>query len=126
MADALHDMLDHILEAMDRKSCPPAFMADVDRAGKAFIVGLASPPVAAPPATPVAPWPFREQWPQPQPAQPLTGARSLSDEQADRLIAALCPDFNDEAYPNDRPVMRELARNALTAPSTPTPPEAAP
>ena len=37
----------------------------------------------------------------------------LTDEQCDRLIAALCPDFSDERFPRDRPIMRQLARDAL-------------
>ena len=37
----------------------------------------------------------------------------LTDEQCDSLIAALCPDFSDERFPRDRPIMRQLARDAL-------------
>lgn len=39
-ADRLHEMLDAILTGLDRKACPPAFMADVDQLGKAFIAKL--------------------------------------------------------------------------------------
>lgn len=38
---------------------------------------------------------------------------ALTDEQCDRLIAALCPDFCDERFPGDRPTMRQLAREAV-------------
>lgn len=41
----------------------------------------------------------------------------LTDEQCDKLIAALCPDFCDARFPRDRPVMRQLARDALSRPS---------
>lgn len=37
----------------------------------------------------------------------------LTDEQCDMLIAALCPDFTDARFPRDRPIMRQLARDAL-------------
>lgn len=41
-ADRLHEMLEAILTGLDRKACPPAFMADVDQLGKAFIAKLQS------------------------------------------------------------------------------------
>ena len=37
----------------------------------------------------------------------------LSDAECDRLISALCPDFSDERFAGDRPIMRQLARDAL-------------
>ena len=43
----------------------------------------------------------------------LRESKPLSDEQCDLLIAALCPDFSDERFPGDRPVLRQLARDAL-------------
>ncbi|MEG0975200.1 MAG: hypothetical protein RSF42_10930 [Comamonas sp.] len=35
--------------------------------------------------------------------------------QCDKLIAALCPDFCDARFPGDRPIMRQLVRDALPA-----------
>jgi hypothetical protein len=37
----------------------------------------------------------------------------LSDAECDSLIAALCPDFCDERFPGDRPILRQLAQDAL-------------
>jgi hypothetical protein len=44
----------------------------------------------------------------------LPSTSMLTDEQCDRMIAALCPDFSDEKFPRDRPIMRQLARDAFT------------
>jgi len=38
---------------------------------------------------------------------------ALTDVLCDRLIAALCPDFCDERFPGDRPILRQLARDAF-------------
>lgn len=37
----------------------------------------------------------------------------LTDAECDSLISALCPDFCDESFPGDRPILRQLAKDAL-------------
>lgn len=44
---------------------------------------------------------------------PAQERKPVSDEDCDKLIAALCPDFCDQRFPGDRPIMRQLVRGAL-------------
>ena len=43
----------------------------------------------------------------------LEARKPPTDEECDQVIAAICPDFNDEMFPGDRQIMRRAVRDAL-------------